>query len=103
MYKNRSPGASVITGIGRVSGLECVIVWQRRHREGRHLLPDDGEEASPCPGSGDGERLPTIYMVDSGGANLPQWLEVFPDKTHFGRIFYNQASMSAQGIRRSRS
>ncbi len=70
---------------------------QRRHREGRHLLSDDGEEASPRQEVANGERLPCIYLVDSGGANLPQWPDVFPTRIHFGRIFYNQANMSAHG------
>ena len=72
---------------------------QRRDGQGRHLLSDDGEEAS----AGAGDRaartdLPCIYLVDCGGANLPNQDEVFPDRDHFGRIFYNQANMSAQGI-----
>ena len=71
---------------------------QRRHGEGRHLLSDDGEEASARAGGGAENRLPCIYLVDSGGANLPNQDEVFPDRDHFGRIFYNQATMSAEGI-----
>jgi 3-methylcrotonyl-CoA carboxylase beta subunit len=71
---------------------------QRRHGQGRHLLPDDGEEAPARAGSGAGERLPCIYLVDSGGAFLPLQDEVFPDREHFGRIFYNQARLSARNI-----
>jgi acetyl-CoA carboxylase carboxyltransferase component len=71
---------------------------QRRDGEGRHLLPDDGEEAPARAGDREQNRLPCIYLVDSGGANLPNQDEVFPDRDHFGRIFYNQANMSAQGI-----
>jgi acetyl-CoA carboxylase carboxyltransferase component len=71
---------------------------QRRDGEGRHLLPDDGQEASARAGDCEANRLPCIYLVDSGGANLPHQAEVFPDRDHFGRIFFNQANMSAQGI-----
>ena len=97
MYGGDVPAAGVVTGIGRVSGQECMIVAQRCHREGRHLLPDDGEEAS-CGRrrSREANRLPCIYLVDSGGAFLPLQDEVFPDRDHFGRIFYNQANMSGE-------
>jgi 3-methylcrotonyl-CoA carboxylase beta subunit len=71
---------------------------QRRDGEGRHLLPDDGEEAPARPGDRAAEPLPCLYLVDSGGAFLPRQDEVFPDREHFGRIFFNQANMSAQGI-----
>jgi 3-methylcrotonyl-CoA carboxylase beta subunit len=71
---------------------------QRRDGEGRHLLSADGEEASPRPGDREENRLPCVYLVDSGGANLPNQDEVFPDREHFGRIFFNQARMSAKGI-----
>ena len=70
---------------------------QRRDGEGRHLLPDDGEEAPARAGDREQNRLPCIYLVDSGGAFLPTQDEVFPDRDHFGRIFYNQANMSRQG------
>jgi hypothetical protein len=71
---------------------------QRRDGEGRHLLPADGQEAPARAGDRGENRLPCIYLVDSGGANLPTQDEVFPDRDHFGRIFYNQANMSALGI-----
>ena len=71
---------------------------ERRHRQGRLVLPDDREEAPAGAGSGEQNRLPCIYLVDSGGAFLPLQDEVFPDRDHFGRIFYNQARMSAAGI-----
>ncbi len=68
---------------------------QRRDGQGRHLLSDDGEEAPARPGDRARQnRLPCVYLVDSGGANLPNQDEVFPDREHFGRIFYNQANMS---------
>ena len=68
---------------------------QRRHRQGRHLLPADREEARARAGGGAAEPLPCVYLVDSGGAFLPLQAEVFPDRDHFGRIFFNQARMSA--------
>ena len=71
---------------------------QRRDGQGRHLLPDDGEEAPARAGDRAQNQLPCIYLVDSGGAFLPRQDEVFPDREHFGRIFYNQATMSAKGI-----
>ena len=71
---------------------------QRRDGQGRHVLPDDGQEAPARPGDRAAEPLPCIYLVDSGGAFLPRQDEVFPDREHFGRIFYNQANLSAEGI-----
>ena len=98
MYDDESPGASVITGIGRVSGVECVIVCNDATVKGGTYYPMTVKKHLRAQEVAMENRLPCIYMVDSGGANLPQWPEVFPDKTHFGRIFYNQANMSAQGI-----
>ena len=95
MYDDAAPGAGIITGIGRVARPGMHDRRQRRHREGRHLFPDDGEEAPARAGDRAQNRLPCIYLVDSGGANLPHQDEVFPDREHFGRIFYNQANMSA--------
>ena len=97
MYGEPIHAAGIITGIGRIAGRECVVV-QRLHDQGRHLLSADGEEAPARPGDRARERLPCIYLVDSGGANLPHWTEVFPDREHFGRIFFNQATLSAAGI-----
>lgn len=98
MYDNEAPGAGVITGIGRVSGVECVIVCNDATVKGGTYYPMTVKKHLRAQEVAMENRLPCIYMVDSGGANLPQWPEVFPDKTHFGRIFYNQANMSAQGI-----
>ncbi|TAJ34166.1 MAG: methylcrotonoyl-CoA carboxylase [Reyranella sp.] len=98
MYDEESPGASVITGVGRVSGVECVIVCNDATVKGGTYYPMTVKKHLRAQEVAMENRLPCIYMVDSGGANLPQWPEVFPDKTHFGRIFYNQANMSAQGI-----
>ena len=98
MYDNEAPGSGVITGIGRVSGVECVIVCNDATVKGGTYYPMTVKKHLRAQEVAMENRLPCIYLVDSGGANLPQWPEVFPDKTHFGRIFYNQANMSAQGI-----
>jgi 3-methylcrotonyl-CoA carboxylase beta subunit len=98
MYDNEAPGSGVITGIGRVSGVECVIVCNDATVKGGTYYPMTVKKHLRAQEVAVENRLPCIYLVDSGGANLPQWPEVFPDKNHFGRIFYNQANMSAQGI-----
>ncbi len=99
LYDDEAPAAGIVTGIGPVAGRAVRRRRQRRHREGRHLLPDDRQEAPAGAGGGDCRTgLPCIYLVDSGGAYLPLQAEVFPDRDHFGRIFYNQARMSAAGI-----
>ena len=98
MYDNEAPGSGVITGVGRVSGVECVIVCNDATVKGGTYYPMTVKKHLRAQEVAMENRLPCIYLVDSGGANLPQWPEVFPDKTHFGRIFYNQANMSAQGI-----
>ena len=98
MYDDNIAAAGIITGIGRVAGQRMRDRLQRRDGQGRHVLPDDGEEAPAR--AGDRARrtgCPCIYLVDSGGANLPNQDDVFPDRDHFGRIFYNQATMSARG------
>ena len=98
MYDNEAPGAGVITGVGRVSGVECVIVCNDATVKGGTYYPMTVKKHLRAQEVAMENRLPCLYLVDSGGANLPQWPEVFPDKAHFGRIFYNQANMSAQGI-----
>ncbi|MBV8407544.1 MAG: methylcrotonoyl-CoA carboxylase, partial [Alphaproteobacteria bacterium] len=98
MYDNEAPGSGVITGVGRVSGVECVIVCNDATVKGGTYYPMTVKKHLRAQDVAMENRLPCIYLVDSGGANLPQWPEVFPDKTHFGRIFYNQANMSAMGI-----
>ena len=98
MYDNEAPGSGVITGIGRVSGVECVIVCNDATVKGGTYYPMTVKKHLRAQEVAMENRLPCVYLVDSGGANLPQWPEVFPDKHHFGRIFYNQANMSAQGI-----
>ncbi len=98
MYDNEAPGSGVITGIGRVSGVECVIVCNDATVKGGTYYPMTVKKHLRAQEVAMENRLPCVYLVDSGGANLPQWPDVFPDKNHFGRIFYNQANMSAQGI-----
>src|SRR5512147_1842821 len=98
MYDNAAPSAGIITGVGRVAGRECVIVCNDATVKGGIYYPMTVKKHLRAQEVAMENRLPCIYLVDSGGANLPQWPEVFPDKTHFGRIFYNQANMSAQGI-----
>src|SRR5437868_4939334 len=98
LYDDAIHGAGLITGIGRVEGRECVIVCNDSTIKGGTYYPMTVKKHLRAQEIARENALPCIYLVDSGGANLPQWPEVFPDKTHFGRIFYNQANMSAQGI-----
>ncbi len=93
-----APGAGVITGIGRVAGVECVIVCNDATVKGGTYYPLTVKKHLRAQEVARENRLPCIYLVDSGGANLPNQDEVFPDRDHFGRIFYNQAVMSAAGI-----
>ncbi|MCM0043430.1 MAG: methylcrotonoyl-CoA carboxylase [Burkholderiaceae bacterium] len=98
MYDNAAPAAGVITGIGRVMGQECVIVCNDATVKGGTYYPVSVKKHLRAQEIAQQNRLPCIYLVDSGGANLPNQDEVFPDREHFGRIFYNQANMSAEGI-----
>ena len=98
MYHNEAPGAGLITGIGRVSGVECVIVCNDATVKGGTYYPLTVKKHLRAQEVAQQNNLPCIYLVDSGGANLPRQDEVFPDRDHFGRIFFNQANMSAQGI-----
>ncbi|PKD78835.1 carboxyl transferase domain-containing protein, partial [Escherichia coli] len=98
MYDGDAPGAGVITGIGRIAGNECVIVCNDATVKGGTYYPMTVKKHLRAQEIAAQNRLPCVYLVDSGGANLPQQDEVFPDREHFGRIFYNQAQMSAQGI-----
>ena len=98
MYGGDIHGAGVITGVGRVSGRECVIVCNDATIKGGTYYPLTVKKHLRAQEIAAENRLPCIYLVDSGGANLPHWAEVFPDKDHFGRIFYNQARMSAAAI-----
>lgn len=88
----------IVTGIGRVSGTECVIVGNDATVKGGTYYPITVKKHLRAQEIARENRLPCIYLVDSGGANLPRQAEVFPDKEHFGRIFYNQANMSSEGI-----
>src|SRR5919107_416918 len=95
---NAVPSASIVTGIGRVSGRECVIVANDATVKGGTYYPITVKKPLRAQEVARANRLPCIYLVDSGGAFLPMQDEVFPDKEHFGRIFFNQANLSAQGI-----
>jgi 3-methylcrotonyl-CoA carboxylase beta subunit len=98
MYGNAVPSAGIITGIGRVGGRECVIVCNDATVKGGTYFPITVKKHLRAQEIAQQNRLPCIYLVDSGGANLPNQDEVFPDRDHFGRIFFNQANMSADGI-----
>ena len=98
MYDDECPGAGMIAGIGRVSGRECMIVANDATVKGGTYYPVTVKKHLRAQEIASENRLPCIYLVDSGGAFLPRQDEVFPDREHFGRIFYNQATMSAKGI-----
>jgi 3-methylcrotonyl-CoA carboxylase beta subunit len=98
MYNGEAPGAGIITGIGQVSGTQCVIVCNDATVKGGTYYPLTVKKHLRAQEIAEQNNLPCIYLVDSGGANLPQQEDVFPDRDHFGRIFYNQANMSAKGI-----
>ncbi|CAJ1581454.1 carboxyl transferase domain-containing protein [[Mycobacterium] wendilense] len=98
MYDDESPGAGMIAGVGRVSGRECMIVANDATVKGGTYYPITVKKHLRAQEIALENRLPCIYLVDSGGAFLPRQDEVFPDREHFGRIFYNQATMSAAGI-----
>ena len=98
MYGDEAPGAGIITGIGRVSGRECAIVANDATVKGGTYFPMTVKKHLRLQEIAAQNRLPCIYLVDSGGANLPNQDQVFPDREHFGRIFYNQANLSAAGI-----
>ncbi|MBB3011333.1 carboxyl transferase domain-containing protein [Cupriavidus alkaliphilus] len=98
MYDDAAPGAGIITGIGRVAGQECVIVCNDATVKGGTYYPMTVKKHVRAQEIAEENHLPCIYLVDSGGANLPNQDEVFPDRDHFGRIFYNQANLSKRGI-----
>jgi 3-methylcrotonyl-CoA carboxylase beta subunit len=98
MHDDEVPSAGMITGIGRVAGTECMIVCNDATVKGGTYYPITVKKHLRAQEIAEQNRLPCIYLVDSGGANLPNQDEVFPDRDHFGRIFYNQANLSAQGI-----
>jgi 3-methylcrotonyl-CoA carboxylase beta subunit len=98
MYDDDIHAASIITGIGRVEGQECVIVCNDATIKGGTYYPVTVKKHLRAQEIARENRLPCIYLVDSGGANLPNQADIFPDREHFGRIFFNQANMSAMGI-----
>src|SRR5215213_7056617 len=98
MYEDAIHAAGIITGIGRIEGRECVIVCNDATIKGGTYYPMTVKKHLRAQEIARENRLPCIYLVDSGGANLPQWPDVFPDRDHFGRIFYNQATLSSAGI-----
>src|SRR5947207_3113159 len=98
MYDDALPAAGLITGVGRIEGRDCVIVCNDATIKGGTYYPMTVKKHLRAQEIARENWLPCIYLVDSGGANLPQWPEVFPDREHFGRIFYNQATLSALGI-----
>jgi 3-methylcrotonyl-CoA carboxylase beta subunit len=98
LYNGDAPCAGIIAGIGRVSGVDCMIVCNDATVKGGTYFPITVKKHLRAQEIAQQNRLPCIYLVDSGGANLPNQDDVFPDREHFGRIFYNQANLSAQGI-----
>ena len=98
MYNGEAPGAGIITGIGRIAGRECVVVCNDATVKGGTYYPITVKKHLRAQEIARENRLPCVYLVDSGGANLPNQDEVFADRDHFGRIFFNQANLSAAGI-----
>jgi 3-methylcrotonyl-CoA carboxylase beta subunit len=98
LYEGEAPGAGLICGIGRVSGREVMVVANDATVKGGAYFPLTVKKHLRAQEIAQQNRLPCIYLVDSGGANLPYQAEVFPDRDHFGRIFFNQARMSAEGV-----
>jgi 3-methylcrotonyl-CoA carboxylase beta subunit len=98
MYGNDAPSAGLIAGIGRVNGTDCMVVCNDATVKGGTYFPMTVKKHLRAQEIAQQNHLPCIYLVDSGGANLPNQDEVFPDRDHFGRIFYNQANMSALGL-----
>ena len=98
MYEGEAPAAGIVTGVGRVCGREVVIVANDATVKGGTYYPITVKKHLRAQEIAEQNRLPCIYLVDSGGAFLPLQADVFPDREHFGRIFYNQARMSSKGI-----
>ena len=98
LYEDEVPCAGLVAGIGRIEGVECVIVANDATVKGGTYYPITVKKHLRAQEIAEQNRLPCVYLVDSGGAFLPLQDEVFPDRDHFGRIFYNQATLSAQGI-----
>lgn len=98
VYDDAAPGAGVVAGIGRIHGVECMVVANDATVKGGTYFPLTVKKHLRAQEIAESNRLPCVYLVDSGGAHLPHQDEVFPDRDHFGRIFYNQARMSGAGI-----
>src|SRR5216117_118926 len=98
MYDNEAPGAGIVTGVGRVSGREVLIVGNDATVKGGTYYPITVKKHVRAQQIALENRLSCVYLVDSGGAFLPLQADVFPDRDHFGRIFYNQARLSALGV-----
>ena len=98
MYEDAVPSAGIVTGVGLISGRTCVVVANDATVKGRTYYPITVKKHLRAQEVARANKLPCVYLVDSGGAFLPMQDEVFPDRTHFGRIFYNQATMSGEGI-----
>src|SRR5213080_2310186 len=98
MYDGAVPAAGIVTGIGRIAGRECVVVANDATVKGGTYFPMTVKKHLRAQEIARDNRLPCLYLVDSGGAFLPAQDEVFPDREHFGRIFYNQAQLSAAGV-----
>ncbi len=98
LYDNEVPAAGIVTGVGRVSGRECIVIANDATVKGGTYFPLTVKKHLRAQEVARQNRLPCIYLVDSGGAFLPMQDEIFPDRDHFGRIFFNQANLSAQGI-----
>ena len=98
MYDDQVPAAGVVAGVGKVCGVDCMIVANDATVKGGTYFPLTVKKHLRAQEIASANNLPCVYLVDSGGANLPNQDEVFPDRDHFGRIFFNQANMSAQGI-----
>ncbi|RRV10372.1 methylcrotonoyl-CoA carboxylase [Pseudomonas sp. v388] len=98
VYEESVPAAGLVAGIGRIEGVECMVIANDATVKGGSYYPLTVKKHLRAQAIAQQNRLPCVYLVDSGGANLPRQDEVFPDREHFGRIFFNQANMSAQGI-----
>ncbi len=98
LYDDDAPSAGVVAAVGRVSGVECMIVANDATVKGGTYYPLTVKKHLRAQEIAEQNHLPCVYLVDSGGAFLPKQDEVFPDRDHFGRIFFNQANMSAKGI-----
>src|SRR5690349_4897300 len=98
VYEGQAPSAGIVTGIGVIEGRECVVIANDATVKGGTYFPLTVKKHLRAQEIAEENHLPCVYLVDSGGAYLPLQSEVFPDREHFGRIFYNQARMSALGI-----